>query len=76
MTRTIAAPRDAQSHLPTGAVNRLNSLVSSIENYLQYRRDRRALLSLDNYMLKDIGISRADAERIANASFNHWQNKI
>jgi uncharacterized protein YjiS (DUF1127 family) len=32
----------------------------------QRRRDRTALGKLDDYMLKDIGISRADIERISN----------
>ena len=32
-------------------------------------RQRRALLALDEHMLKDIGISRADAEREARRPF-------
>ncbi len=76
MTRTVAAPHSAHSDLRTGAVERLTTLVSSIESYIQYRRDRRALLELDNHLLKDIGLSRADAERIADTSFRHWQNKV
>ena len=35
-------------------------------------RQRRALLRLDDRMLKDIGIARADAEREARRSF--WQD--
>jgi uncharacterized protein YjiS (DUF1127 family) len=35
-------------------------------------RQRRALLRLDDRMLKDIGISRADAEREASRPF--WQD--
>jgi uncharacterized protein YjiS (DUF1127 family) len=38
------------------------------ENYLELRRQRRNLLALDDRMLKDIGISRADISRIGAAA--------
>lgn len=37
-------------------------------------RQRRALLTMNDYMLKDIGISRADAEREARRPF--WSDGI
>jgi uncharacterized protein YjiS (DUF1127 family) len=37
------------------------SLWSRLERVMEVRRQRRALLSLDDRMLKDIGLSRADA---------------
>ena len=40
-----------------------------IEDYVEHRRQRVDLLSLDEHILKDIGISRADAERLARRPF-------
>ena len=37
-----------------------------IESSAQLARQRRQLLEMDDRMLKDIGLSRADAERIAS----------
>ena len=37
-------------------------------------RQRRALLTMSDYMLKDIGISRADAERESRRPF--WSDGI
>ncbi|MDZ4791957.1 MAG: DUF1127 domain-containing protein [Hyphomicrobiales bacterium] len=75
MTRTVAASRDAHSYSRSNAAHRLSTTVSLVESYLQYRRERRALLALDPYLLKDIGISRAEAERIAHAPFSHWTKR-
>jgi uncharacterized protein YjiS (DUF1127 family) len=36
---------------------------------IERRRTRFALNALDDYMLKDMGISRTDIERIANRSY-------
>jgi len=36
---------------------------------LEQRRIRSALGKLDDYMLKDMGITRSDIERIANRSY-------
>lgn len=75
MTRTVAVPRDAHSYSRSNSAHYLSKAVSFIEDYLQYRRDRRALLALDPYLLKDIGLSRADAERIAHTPFGHWTKR-
>lgn len=41
----------------------LTRLVGTIEGWIERRRQRRALLQLNDHMLKDIGVSRADAWR-------------
>jgi uncharacterized protein YjiS (DUF1127 family) len=42
------------------------SLWLRLDRILEVRRQRRALLALDDRMLKDIGLSQADAWREAN----------
>ena len=40
----------------------LSGLLNRLAVWLEVRRERRQLLSMSDYMLHDIGISRADAE--------------
>jgi uncharacterized protein YjiS (DUF1127 family) len=40
-----------------------------IEAALRVRRERRELGALDDYLLKDIGVSRSQAQREANRDF-------
>ena len=40
-----------------------------LEKVMTARRQRRSLLALDDVTLKDIGLSRADAEREASRRF-------
>lgn len=47
----------------------LSAAVEWLEAYATYKRQKQDLLSLDDHLLKDIGISRADAERIAKQPF-------
>jgi uncharacterized protein YjiS (DUF1127 family) len=49
-------------------------LVAKLQDYAEYRKQRRALLSLDDHMLKDIGISRAEAARIVSKDFD-WSGR-
>jgi uncharacterized protein YjiS (DUF1127 family) len=49
-------------------------LALKLQDYAEYRRQRRALLSLDDHMLKDIGISRAEAARIVSKDFD-WSGR-
>ncbi len=45
----------------------VSGLMDGLETYMEFRRQRRELLSLDDRMLKDIGLSRADVMRIRPA---------
>lgn len=47
----------------------VGNVVQKIEAYLDTRRQRKELLSLDDQMLHDIGLNRAEAEQIARKSF-------
>ncbi len=63
-------------HMPPVAVVagrhwRLRTLVDILFAWHERARQRRQLLSLSDHMLKDIGISRADAAAEANKPF--WQ---
>lgn len=51
------------------AVGFLTRLVQWIEGYFAYRRELRGLLALDDHMLRDIGLSRADVMRIAGQPY-------
>lgn len=48
--------------------NLLRTVVAKIIAAIERRRIRGVLSKLDDYMLKDIGISRSDIERISNRS--------
>jgi uncharacterized protein YjiS (DUF1127 family) len=52
----------------------LTGLVFKLQDYAEYRRQRRALMALDDHMLKDIGLSRAEAARIVDKDFD-WTDK-
>ena len=45
------------------------SLLGRISKALTVRRERRALMALDDRMLADVGLSRADAYREAHRPF-------
>jgi uncharacterized protein YjiS (DUF1127 family) len=47
------------------------TIVETIELWLERRRQRRGLLALSDHMLKDVGISRADA--VGEASKPFWR---
>jgi uncharacterized protein YjiS (DUF1127 family) len=44
-------------------------LVARVEGWLERRRQRRALLALDDKLLKDIGLAPSDAWREAHKPF-------
>ncbi len=50
----------------------LASAIDWLENMLDKRRGRRALLSMTDEQLKDIGVSRADAFREARRLYWLW----
>ena len=54
--RSVARPSFAQ-------------LVARVEDWLERRRQRRALLALDDKLLKDIGLGPSDAWREAHKPF-------
>jgi uncharacterized protein YjiS (DUF1127 family) len=45
-------------------------LMLKLEAYGEYRRQRRSLWSLDDRLLKDIGLNRGDVDRIASQPFS------
>lgn len=51
------------------ALTRLVSLLAAVERYIEYRRQQRALLSLSDHMLKDIGVSRSEADYYSRLPF-------
>ena len=66
MTRFTATLTDAA--VPASNARKL-SIVQLIQRALLVRRERRALMSLDERMLADVGLSQADAYREANRPF-------
>lgn len=42
---------------------------TTLEGWSERRRQRRALLALDDHLLRDIGVSRADAEHEGHKPF-------
>ena len=52
----------SSSHLPrTGRLPAVSGLVERMLGWLERKRQRRELLEMSDSLLKDIGISRADA---------------
>jgi uncharacterized protein YjiS (DUF1127 family) len=47
----------------------LNGLVEAPFVWLERLQDRRRLAELDDHMLRDIGISRSEAEQVASTPF-------
>ncbi|WP_250655482.1 DUF1127 domain-containing protein [Alkalimarinus coralli] len=52
-------------------VKSLNNIVTKLREYRENSRQRRQLAQLPDYLLKDIGITRADALKEAEKPF--WQ---
>ena len=63
--RTAAVPAPRGTPLAAIAANLLNRALL----WLEVRRQRRQLQSLSDAMLRDIGLSRADAERESTRPF-------
>lgn len=61
----IPLPNSVQPKQP----NFLTRVVQKIESYTEHKRQSRDLLSLDDHMLKDIGLGRAEAEHLARRPF-------
>jgi uncharacterized protein YjiS (DUF1127 family) len=75
MTPTMALPSGTahQTDIVRSVQRRLRNLKSYIAAYRQYRSECDELLQLDERMLRDMGISRADAERHASMSFTAFR---
>lgn len=59
----------SQGHRFNSVGNSFKRIWSRLENWLDKRNQRRMLSQLDDHMLKDIGISRADAIRESRKAF-------
>jgi uncharacterized protein YjiS (DUF1127 family) len=57
---------------PVGVRPRLTAVLARLRDWYSVYRQRRALLRLDDAMLKDIGISRVDALQEGNKPF--WRS--
>lgn len=62
----VRTPQTQKAKPNAGSLVRI---VRKVEDYLAYREQRRELLSLDDAMLRDIGLNRGEADRIANRPF-------
>ena len=66
-TLCLELPADQQA----GVRLRFRAALARLREWYEVYRQRRTLLALDDAMLKDIGISRADALREGNKPFWH-----
>ena len=62
----------SQRRLVHSAHRRLVSAADTLLHWLERASQRRRLAALDAYMLKDIGLGRADADRESSKWF--WQD--
>lgn len=70
--KTIGSRRSAQGFVPTlvAAFDAgLGLMVDALITWQQRRSDRLRLQSMDDHMLRDIGLSRADVEAEATKPF-------
>ena len=62
----------AAAHVAAVAVESLGTMVEFVLDWQDRRRQRRELLALDDHLLKDIGVTRLEAEIEAHKPF--WRN--
>jgi uncharacterized protein YjiS (DUF1127 family) len=69
----MATCETALTRMPTAArsarTNLLTAVLTAVDTWIERHRQRNALLELNDAMLKDIGVSRADAEREGSKPF-------
>ncbi|MEX2696147.1 DUF1127 domain-containing protein [Rhizobium mongolense] len=68
-TYTLPGGRDSDISQFSGANISIMSMLTRLEQHLEKRRTRKALLEMSDAQLKDIALSRADAYREANRRF-------
>jgi uncharacterized protein YjiS (DUF1127 family) len=74
---TIRSPVDVARRPTTLArVSVLTRLLQRVALWMEVRRERRQLLAMSDYMLHDIGISRADAEGEGGRPFWDLPNSL
>ncbi len=66
---SIAATQLQRFSGRSGPAGRMQHVIATFRLALQVRRERRALLALDDVALKDVGFSRVDAHAEAQRSF-------
>ncbi len=64
---SLRISRESNRRVPLG--ERLAKAWYTVERWRERARQRRELLALDERMLRDIGISRTDADRIGHTPF-------
>ena len=69
MFRDATLCLEIPSESPPGVRVRLRAALTRLHDWYEVYRQRRALLGLDDAMLKDIGLSRADAIREGSKPF-------
>lgn len=69
MTEIAFRPIAAGRALPRRLASACKRLVPGLRLWLSKRRSRRRLADLDDRMLRDIGVSRAEAMREVRKSF-------
>lgn len=69
MSTFTTSRTDASFHSGISAGSLLMRLVTVVENMLERRRSRLALMELTDDMLKDIGVSRSEAYQEASRPF-------
>jgi uncharacterized protein YjiS (DUF1127 family) len=69
-----ALPATRASRRERGLQRRVSVAVARLLRWHELARQRRMLLTLDERMLKDIGITRAEAEREAGRPF--WSEAL
>jgi uncharacterized protein YjiS (DUF1127 family) len=67
--------RHQQQHAVTEFVRQVVARVAHLSTALTVARERRALMQLDDRMLKDIGIGRSEAYREASKPFGDVSNR-
>ena len=68
-SHAVALPHSEHAQAKGAQVDLVTRFFQKLEAYSRIRRERADLMSLDDHLLRDIGLSRADAERIARKPF-------